>query len=119
MTNAKLWEYFWNKKIAHTHPLGKDFIWVSKEDFQTVEKYFTKEYNIFYPGISMRSRGYWKHVHAVEQDDCVFVHQDIGNFVRFPLLGIVHFFVDMMPYLIFVCIKRIPLHSLFVRPGKL
>ncbi|MEK7530806.1 MAG: hypothetical protein AAB573_02965 [Patescibacteria group bacterium] len=116
MTDDELWQYFLDRQIARTHPFDKDFVWIPKEDFSPMEKHFVKEFNVFYPGTSMRSMGLWRHVHAVEQEDCIFVHICHGNIARFWPLGIPHFFIDVLPYLIFVWCKGVSLHSLFTRP---
>lgn len=119
MTASELWNYFWNKRIAQAHPFDRDFIWVEKKDFESMKKYFVPEFNIFHlDGGSMRSRGYWKHIQAVTQENCVFIHQDTGNVALFFPLAIVHFFADVLPYLVFISIKGVSLKTLTERPLK-
>lgn len=107
MTQEELWKYFWDKKVAYARHYCRDFLWISIEDFKSVEKYFSREFNLFHPrGISLRSRRYFLHIHALYQGNYVFVHKDTGNVVKFLPLGIIHLFFDVIPWLIFVLIKR-------------
>lgn len=119
MREKELWDYLWTKKAFHTKPLGRDFLWVHKSDFGSVERYFVSEFNIFHKsGESMRSRGYFKHIHAVHQGDHVFIHQDTGNIARFFPLGIVHLFADVLPFLLFEWRSHIPKEHLYYRPQQ-
>ena len=116
MTEKELWNYFWNKKAFHAKPLDRDFVWISQGDFESVEPYFIKEFNVLHRGRSFRSKGYWSHIHAVIQDDFVLAHIDTGNLARFFPLGLVHFACDVLPYLVYAKFKKVSLRSIFLRP---
>lgn len=105
-TIQKLWEDIYLKKIAKTHPFDRDFIWLKKEDFEKFKIYFTEDYNPLHKGKSYRSNNYFKHLHAVEQGHFIFIHFDHGNYKKFFLLLLIHFFIDVIPYFIFCLVKR-------------
>jgi len=116
MSEKEIWQYCWDKKVSHSKPLDRDFIWITKEDFRPVQSHFIKEINFLHYGKSQRSRGLFFHLHAVDQDEHVFIHKDNGNLARFLPLGLFHLFLDVAPYFVFACIKRVPMKSIFVRP---
>ena len=101
MSDKELWTYCWERKVFHTKPFDRDFIWVHARDFEPLEKYFVPEYNIFHGwGKSMRTRSLLRHIQAVKQGDYVFLHKDTGNVARFLPLGIIHLFADVLPYVL-------------------
>lgn len=116
MTEKELWAYLLDARVAFAHPLDRDFIWVSTKDFQEIKRYFIKEVNVFHSGDSFRSLGYIHHIHAVRQGDVVFTHRDTGNMARFLPLGLVHLVVDVIPYIWYSWIRRVPLSSVFKCP---
>jgi hypothetical protein len=117
MKAKELWNYFQGKRVFYSRPFDRDFIWVAKEDFEAMESHFATEFNLFHMGQkSMRSRHYIAHVHAIHEGDYVFLHQDTGNLARFLPLAIVHFFLDVLPYLFYSKMKGIPSEARFMRP---
>jgi hypothetical protein len=118
MKESELWNYFWTRRVVESKPLDRYFIWVFRKDFMDVQDQFKKEYNIFHPGKSYRSISYIKHLHAVDEGEYFCIHQDLGNIARFFPLGIIHFFFDVLPYLIFSYWKGIPNKSLTVFPNN-
>ncbi|MFA6536203.1 MAG: hypothetical protein WC250_03785 [Candidatus Paceibacterota bacterium] len=116
MSEKEIWQYCWDRKVSHSRPLDRDFIWVTKEDFSSVENHFTKDINFLHYGKSQRSRGLFFHLHAVVQDDHVFIHRDNGNLARFLPLGLIHLLLDVVPYVIFSQVKRVPMRLIFARP---
>jgi|GEM_PF-1606713 len=117
MNEKELWKYFWDRKICHSRPLDRDFIWITKEDFRPVRRYFVSEFNFFhYKKESLRSQGLLFHIHVIEQGDYLFVHKDTGNVARFFPLGLIHLICDVVPYFVFAKIKRVEMKSIFVRP---
>ena len=118
MNEKELWDYFWEKKVAHSKPFDRDFVWILKKDFDTVAKYFVKEFNILHPDVSFRSLGYIFHVHAIDQGEYVFAHQDIGNLARFFPLGLLHLIFDVIPYVIWTRVKGISMASVIERPRQ-
>ena len=95
MDDTELWIYFWNKKIAFAKPFDREFLWVSREDFEHVKNLFIKEFNFIHKEDSYRSAGYISHLHAVIQGEVIFIHKDTGNIARFFPLGILHLFCDV------------------------
>lgn len=116
MSESRLWEYFQEKQIAQARPFDRDFLWVPKEAFARVEPHFVAELNILQPGKSYRSRALLRHIHAIDQGDCVFVHQDTGNVARFLPLGLVHLFIDVVPYCAYAWYRGVSFSAIFVRP---
>jgi len=107
MKPEELWKYFLDKKVSYKRHYGRDFLWILKEDFMPMEKYFKKEFNLFHPKEkSFRSEGYFSHIHALYRGDYVFIHKDMGNVARFLPLGILHIFFDLIPLLFFIIINR-------------
>ena len=116
MTENELWPYIWKKKVAYTKPFDRDFVWILKKDFVTMENFFSKELNILHPGVSYRSGGYISHIHAIDQGEYVFAHRDIGNLAKFFPLGVLHLVFDVIPYMIWTKTKGISLESTTVCP---
>ncbi len=114
--DAELWNYFKSKSVANSHPFDRDSLWVLDTDFQTVKHNLQGEYNILHPGKSFRSNGFFRHIHAVCQGDYVFIHRDTGNMKRFLPLRILHFFLDVLPYILFALFKRKSLIDIFDPP---
>lgn len=116
MNTQQIWDYLYSNKVAISHPFDRDFIWVTKQKFQEIATYFMKEYNPMHKEKSYRSGAYFKHIHAVEKDQYIFVHFDHGNPRKFPPIVILHFFIDVMPYFIFCFLKRVRFDYYFVPP---
>jgi len=116
MSEKELWNYLWDKKVTHSRPFDRDFIWIQKGDFDAVERHFIEETNLIHPEKSMRSRALVRHIHAVAQGDYVFIHKDTGNLVRFFPLGLVHIAFDVAPYFLYARYKRLPMQKIFLRP---
>jgi hypothetical protein len=116
MTEKEIWKYVLDKKVASRKILGKDHFWILKKDFEAVKNNFAREFNPFNPGRSLRSREYFLHIHAIEQGDYVFVHKDLGNVARFFPLGLIHLFVNVIPFFIYILIKRTSLKSAITCP---
>ena len=81
-----------------------------------MRKYFIKDFNILHSGKSYRSYGIFKHIHIVDEGEYMFVHQDYENLARFLPLAILHFFCDVLPYIILAFAKQVPLEALFRKP---
>lgn len=116
MNEKELWNYFLDRSVCTSHTLRHTLVWVKKDDFDSVKDSFTQEFNILHDGPSYRSRGYFLHIHCVVQDDHVLVHRDIANVARFLPLGIIHFFFDVLPYVILARVKRVSFQSFFTMP---
>ncbi len=116
MNETELWEYARSKQFYSVHPFDRDFVWLMKEDFDHVRQHFKAEYNIFHPGRSYRSKGLLLHIHAVEHGPYVSFHADCGNVARFFPLGLIHLFVDVLPYKILEHIVRAPVRELYGYP---
>jgi len=99
MTTDELWHYFEKNQIASSHPLDRTFIWIRRDDFTPIAAEFIKDLNLFHPGINLRSKEPWRHLHVIMQDDVVHAHLDTGNvahsLVRY---GLVHLWYDVVPY---------------------
>lgn len=116
MNEKALWKYFLDNQVSASKPFDRRFVWIEKENFEPVQIYFTKEFNILHPDKSYRSQGYFLHIQAIDQGEYVFVHRDVGNLAKFWPLGIIHLFVDVVPYIILAWVKGVPFRSLFSRP---
>lgn len=116
MNERELWNYFVEHALVHTHPFDRDFIWIAQADFQPIKQYFLKEFNPFHAEKSFRSRGYFRHIHILDQGEYIFAHKDIGNFLRFFPLGLFHLMLDFLPYVIIACVKRKSFDAIFARP---
>jgi len=113
MNDNELWDYVLKHKFKMTRPFDRDFIWISKSDFSLIKKFLHREWNFLHSGASYRSANLLLHIHAVEQGDFVFFHKDIGNFRRCILLGAIHLFLDVFPYLVFALWNRQKLSTIF------
>lgn len=116
MREKDLWEYFLDKQVSLSRPFDRKLVWIAREDFQPVSEYFIKEFNVLHPGRSYRSRGYLTHIHVIQQGEYVLAHHDMGNLARFFPLGVLHLFLDVIPYVVLAQIKGVPFRSIFTRP---
>jgi len=105
MSTEELWNYFRERKVSSEWRLDREFVWVPIEDFEQVKKHFLGEFNVFQKGISMRSHGLLRHIHAVDQGSHMFIHKDTGNVARFFPLGIVHLLLDVIPHETYARVK--------------
>lgn len=118
MNEKELWNYFLDRQVYLSRPLRRKQVWVKREDFEAVKPYFTKEFNIFHPDRSFRSRGYFLHVQCIEQGEFVLAHRDMANHSRFFPLVVFHFVLDVAPYLLLAWYKRVSFSSLFTPPQR-
>jgi hypothetical protein len=116
MSEAELWDYLVEHHATLAKPFDRDFIWITKADFQPIKSHFSKEFNPFHEEESLRSSGYLSHIHILDQGDYIFAHKDMGNLRRFFPLGLLHFFLDVLPYTAFALIKRKSLAMICARP---
>jgi hypothetical protein len=117
MQQRELWAYFLDKSTHRSKPFDRSFVWVTKKDFESVAGYFIEEFNILHLDTkSFRTRKYFLHIHAIEQGEYIFVHRDFGNVAYFLPLGVIHLFVDVIPYFVFARVKGVPFRSIFTRP---
>jgi hypothetical protein len=113
MNRKELWNWFWEHKISASKPLDRYFVWVKKSDFETVKKFFrTEPYNLFHSTGSYRTKEFFMHIHAIEEGGVVCIHHDFGNWTRFWPLIIVHFFSDVLFYLIYCYFKGVKVQNL-------
>jgi hypothetical protein len=112
MTTSELWDYFWDKKVAISKPLDRYLIWVPTEDFLAIKNQFNAEYNLYHPNKSYRSLGIFRHIHAVDEGEFFCIHKDNGNWTRFAPMIIVHFFADVLLYMIICPLKGIKIADL-------
>jgi hypothetical protein len=119
MTEKELWNYFLDKQVHLSKPLRRKLVWIKSEDFYMVKSYFIQDFNILHPDRSFRSYGYFWHIHCIEQGEYVQVHRDTGNLAQFFPLGIIHFFFDVVPYVLLAWFKRVSFLSLFTHPHRL
>ncbi len=116
MNEKELWNHFLTKQVYIAQPLHHKLVWVKRHDFENVKSSFVEDFNIFHIGRSFRSREYLLHIHCIDQGEYVLVHRDTGNIARFLPLGIIHFFFDVLPYVILALIKRVSFNSFFKLP---
>ena len=116
MNEKELWAYARAKQIYCAHPFDRDFVWMRRDDFERVKSNFVGEYNIFHTGNSFRSCGLLLHIHAVVHGDYVSFHRDCGNIARFFPLGLIHLFVDILPYQFIEKVLRRPVRELYGYP---
>jgi hypothetical protein len=118
MTEKELWSYFLDKQVYLSKPLHRTLVWVKTEDFDNVRSLFKKEYNFLHPGRSFRSKGYLLHLHVIEQGEYALIHRDTANVARFFPFAIIHFFFDVLPYVLLAWWKRISFYSIFTPPQR-
>ena len=117
MTEKQIWKHAFDRKINLNHPFDRDFLWISKENFKEIQRYFSAEFNLLNPkGKSYRTFSFLRHIHAVEKEDYMFMHFDFGNPSRFLPLAIIHFFIDVLPFFVFCLVKRKPPKYFFIPP---
>ena len=112
MKETNLWKYFWDKKVIAVKPLDRHFLWVKTSDFEAVKDSFRKEYNLFHPANSYRTKSFFKHIHAINERELTCIHHDFGNWTKFPPLILVHFFADVLFYVVYCLWKGIKIKDL-------
>ncbi|MBY0472922.1 hypothetical protein K2Q00_01380 [Patescibacteria group bacterium] len=116
MNEKQLWSYFLERQVSLSTPLNRKQVWVKREDFEVVKTYFMKDFNILHPNRSFRSHGYFLHIQCVDQGEYVLVHRDMANHARFFPLIVLHFFLDVLPYMVLAWRKRVSFYSIFTKP---
>jgi len=100
MTGQEIWDKLYPYKIKSYRDFIKEFIFVTKDDFDSLS--ITLPYQRHYKNyISYRSEHWFKHLHLKEYNNIVDCHFDHGNFYKIPSLIILHFILDIIPYLLF------------------
>lgn len=97
MDRDTLYDILNNKSLKKRLVFGKEFILINKKDFVEYKKYLDGPLKIGGKN-NYRTKNIFKHIHFVEGEKTVSLHYDHGNVWRFFPLGIVHFFVDVVPY---------------------
>jgi hypothetical protein len=94
-----------NKSIKINIFFGRELITVSQSDFKFYEKYFESCFSLFNKKENFRTDSAFKHIHAIKDANLVEFHYDYGNFKKYPIFYLFHFFIDVLPYFIWHLIK--------------
>jgi len=99
MTDQEIWDKLYSYKNKSYRDFIKEFILISKNDFDSLK--ITPPYQRRHKNyISYRSGNWLKHLHFKQYDNIVECHFDHGNFYKAPPLIILHFIIDVVPYLL-------------------
>lgn len=99
-------QLFLHHHQVHTYNKFYKHIVIHSSDFEKIQHFFKPTTTVFHwSRPTWRSTSRWWHWHAVKFDEFVELHCDIGNFNRHYILGFVHFFVDVLGYMIW-CFLR-------------
>jgi hypothetical protein len=118
MNERELWKYFGQTAHSRVRFLGKEFIWLREADFSRVRGHFRREFNMLHPDRSMRSRSFFRHLHAVMHGPYVSVHWDTGNLARFWPLAVIHACADVLPFKVFELLLGKPVRELYGYPPE-
>jgi len=101
----KLWQQLKNESYSQVRLMGsRSSFLLSKNDFEKYKSHFIYSGG-FLRGGGFRTKETLKHIHAKMYEKCVELHIDYGNVAKMPFLCLIHFFTDVMPYIIFCLIK--------------
>lgn len=110
MTQKEIWQYCLHNNIWEAKIFGKHLLLLSENNFKNIEKHFWKDVNAFHmftkKRTSLKSKSYWKHIHAVKKWDLYFVHEDYWNYNKFIPLYFAHLIIDVIPRFTFCIFKR-------------
>ena len=73
------------------------FVVIPNEHFFVFREHFGKEVKIGSMS-NFRSKHLIRHIHAVQGDTTTEIHIDHGNMYKNPILGIIHLFINVIPY---------------------
>ncbi len=91
----------------HSYTKMKRHIVIHHDDFERIKHRFKPTKTVFHwwrP--TWRSTDRLRHWHAVKFDEFVELHCDFGNLNRHYLLGLVHFFVDVLGYMAWCSLRH-------------
>jgi len=110
MTEKQLWQYCLDNNIWEKKVFGKTLLVLTEDNFEKIKKNFWKDINAFHmfskKRTSLKSKSYWKHIHAVKKDNLYFIHQDYWNYNKFIPLYFAHLIIDVIPRFIYCTFKR-------------
>ena len=92
------------KRLFSERIFGKDFVVINYNDFEPYKKYFSEPVEIG-TATNFRSKGYFKHIHAIQRENKVQIHLDNANEYLFKPLFVIHFFLDVIPYFLWHLLK--------------
>lgn len=118
MPQKELWLYFVERQVYSSRPLERTLVWIHKDDFKPVRHHFKKDFNIFHRDRSYRSQNLLVHIHCIDQGEYILAHRDTGNLSRFLPFAVLHFVLDVVPYVVLARIKRVSFHSFFTLPNR-
>ncbi len=104
MSFREMWMFLDQHKL-HTYFDWKTHVVISLKDFEKIKKFFKPTKTLFYKQENWRSIHRFFHWHAVKFDEFVELHCEFGNFNSGYFLGIIHFFVDVIAYVLW-CLLR-------------
>lgn len=84
---------------------GKDFLIVPNSIFNVYADNFIGPLQLGSKK-NYRSNHFIKHIHAVQGKEYTEVHYDHGNMYKNPILGLIHLFVDVIPYFWWMLVHR-------------
>ena len=73
------------------------FVVIPNEHFLKYRDNFSKAIQIG-ARTNFRSKHFWRHIHAVQDENNTEIHIDHGNMYKNPILGVAHLFFDVIPY---------------------
>lgn len=91
--------------IKVTEICGKDFIVISTKHFDKYLTCFGKPLKLG-SKLNFRSTHFMKHIHAVRDIETTEIHIDNGNMYKFFPLGLLHLFIDVIPYFYWMVINK-------------
>jgi len=100
-----IWNQLKDKCFSEVRLMGsRSSILISKDKFKKFKDNFIYQGGVL-KGTGMRTPQLLKHIHAKEYGDNVEVHIDYGNACRVRLFAIIHFFMDVIPYIVYCLYK--------------
>ena len=110
MTQEEIWQYCLNNNAWKLKVSWKTSLLIAEDKFDKIKNEFWKDINALHMfaknRISLKSKSYIKHIHAVKKWNFYFVHQDYWNYNKFMPLYFVHLIIDVVPRFIYCGIKR-------------
>lgn len=96
------------KSLKDSHFFGRKIYLVKSSDFKAYTDHFFDAPNILNDKRNYRTKGKFRHIHAIESNSFVEFHYDFGNLYEFAPMAVPHLFFDVIPYFLyhFITMKK-------------
>ena len=103
------------RAVGRSHFWGRPLVTIQKSDWIHYQDEFVESYDPFNDFKNYRTKHTFTHIHAIEKDGHIDFHHDFFNPDVNRLLAIPHFFLSVIPYLVWHLITWKKMYALHLK----